>query len=236
MIKPTVLIVDDERQMRTMLKLHLRNKYEWIEASNGREAIDKMKENDVSIVLLDIMMPELDGMEACKKMKEMRPDVPIILLTALNDTSQKVEGLNIGADDYIVKPFEPEELIARMKVQLRHFSHTKEKTTNQQVNFAEWSIDPQARSVKVKGNELKYSPKEFDLLYLLASHPNRVYTREQLLDMIWGMDEIVDIRTVDSHVRYVRDKLKKAGLPYQPIQTIWGVGYKFITEDSNEVK
>ncbi|SHM49147.1 response regulator transcription factor [Gracilibacillus kekensis] len=231
----TILIVDDELQMRTMLKLYLRKDFKIVEAENGTKAVQTLQSRAIDIVLLDIMMPELDGIEACKQMKTVKPNVPIILLTALNDTSQKVEGLTIGADDYIVKPFEPEELLARIQVQLRHFQ--KEEQTNLPIlTFGELSIDSISHTVTVHQKEVKYSPKEFELLFLLASHPNRVYTREQLLDLIWGLDEIVDIRTVDSHVRYVRDKLKKAGISYQPIETVWGVGYKFDWEGQNETK
>ncbi|MGP4038377.1 response regulator [Gracilibacillus sp. D59] len=229
----TILIVDDEKQMRTMLTLYLRNEFKLIEAENGNEAIHTLKQNEIDLVLLDIMMPALDGIEACKQMKTIKPDIPIILLTALNETSQKVEGLTIGADDYVVKPFEPEELLARIQVQLRHYQKGEQAKT---IQFKELKIDPLSHTVTVKGKEIKYSPKEFDLLYLMASHPNRVYTREQLLDLIWGLDDIVDIRTVDSHVRYVRDKLKKAGISHQPIETVWGVGYKFDQEDNNETK
>ncbi|WP_058308302.1 response regulator transcription factor [Gracilibacillus massiliensis] len=231
----TILIVDDELQMRTMLKLYLRKDFEIMEAENGTKAVQTLKNQAIDIVLLDIMMPELDGIEACKQMKTVKPNVPIILLTALNDTSQKVEGLTIGADDYIVKPFEPEELLARIQVQLRHFQK-ENQTAKKLLTFGELTIDSLSHTVTVNQTEVKYSPKEFELLFLLASHPNRVYTREQLLDLIWGLDEIVDIRTVDSHVRYVRDKLKKAGISYQPIETVWGVGYKFDWEGKNETK
>jgi two-component system, OmpR family, response regulator ResD len=235
MSKQTILVVDDESQMRAMLHLYLRNEFNVIEASNGNDAITILKENNIALVLLDIMMPDLDGMEACKRMKALKSNVPIILLTALNNTQDKVQGLSIGADDYIVKPFEPDELIARIHVQLRHFStHLVEQESI--ISFSDWYIDKEAHTVIANGNHLKYSPKEFDLLYLLASHPERVFTRDQLLDQIWGMDEIVDIRTVDSHVRYVRDKLKKAGIQHQPIETVWGVGYKFTKEQIDEVK
>ncbi|WP_240468604.1 response regulator transcription factor [Gracilibacillus sp. YIM 98692] len=236
MERKTILIVDDEVQMRMMLKLHLRQSFDVLEAKHGKEALEVTNQNKIDLILLDIMMPELDGMEACKQLKKAHPKIPIILLTALNNTSQKVEGLTIGADDYIVKPFEPEELLARIQVQFRHIQQHTKQTNEAILNFSEWSIDDVSRTVLVHGKELKYSPKEFDLLYLLASNPNRVFTREQLLDLIWGMDEVVDIRTVDSHVRYVRDKLKKAGLTHQPIQTVWGVGYKFVMEDQDEIK
>lgn len=232
---PTILIADDEQQMRDMIKLYLRNDFYLLEASTGREALELMRKYTVDLILLDIMMPEMDGIEACKKMKAERPDIPVILLTALNETSQKVEGLNIGADDYIVKPFEPRELLARIQVQFRHFYEDR-KDIARVISFDEWQINPTSYTVTVKGKNVKYSPKEFELLYLLASNPNRVYTREQLLDLIWGMDEFVDIRTVDSHVRYIREKLKKAGLSYQPIETVWGVGYKYAGTVKNSMK
>ncbi|UOQ46761.1 response regulator transcription factor [Gracilibacillus caseinilyticus] len=229
-----ILIVDDEQQMRMMLTLYLRNDFELFEAIDGEEALHIFKENEIDLVLLDVMMPKLDGIEACKQMKNIKPDVPIIMLTALNETSQKVEGLMIGADDYMVKPFEPEELLARIHVQFRHFE--KNQSSSNRLVYAELTIDLSSHEVTVNGKEIKYSPKEFDLLYLLAAHPNRVYTREQLLDIIWGLDEVVDIRTVDSHVRYVRDKLKKAGITKQPVETVWGVGYKFDWEDKHEAE
>ncbi|UOQ86662.1 response regulator transcription factor [Gracilibacillus salinarum] len=229
-----ILIVDDEQQMRMMLTLYLRNDFKLYEAVDGEEAIRIFKENEIDLVLLDVMMPKLDGIAACKQMKNIKSDVPIIMLTALNETSQKVEGLMIGADDYMVKPFEPEELLARIHVQFRHYE--KNESSSNRLIYHELTIDPSSHEVMVKGKEIKYSPKEFDLLYLLAAHPNRVYTREQLLDIIWGLDEVVDIRTVDSHVRYVRDKLKKAGISKQPVETVWGVGYKFDWEDKHEAE
>ncbi|MDX8045673.1 response regulator transcription factor [Gracilibacillus sp. S3-1-1] len=230
----TLLIVDDEQQMRMMLSLYLRNDFHLLEAKNGTEAVQLFKQHDIDLVLLDIMMPDVDGLDTCKRMKQINPDIPVILLTALNETSQKVRGLTIGADDYIVKPFEPEELIARIHVQMRHFK--KEKDQQRVIEMKELYINPISHTAFVNNQEVKYSPKEFDLLYLMASHPNRVYTREQLLDLVWGMEDIVDIRTVDSHVRYVRDKLKKAGMSYQPLETVWGVGYKFNQGDQNETQ
>lgn len=230
-----ILVVDDEQQMRNMLQLYLRDKFDVIEASNGKEAINIIQSQKVDLVLLDVMMPTLDGMKTTKQMKTLQPDLPIILLTALNETSQKVEGLTIGADDYMVKPFDTEELIARIYVQLRHFGK-EQKNDKRILEFSDWSINPVAHTVIVHDHSVRLSPKEFDLLYLLASNPERVFTREQLLDFVWGADEIVDIRTVDSHVRYVRDKLRKAGLTNQPIQTIWRIGYKFVLGDSNETK
>ena len=230
-----ILVVDDEQQMRNMLKLYLKEQFDVIEASNGKEAIHIIQSHKVDLVLLDVMMPTLDGMSTTKQMKTIQPNLPIILLTAINETSQKVEGLTIGADDYMVKPFDTDELIARINVQLRHFD--KERKMDQRIlEFSEWSINPVSHTAIVHNHFVKLSPKEFDLLYLLASNPERVFTREQLLDFVWGEEEIVDIRTVDSHVRYVRDKLRKAGLTNQPIQTIWGIGYKFVLGDNDETE
>ncbi|RCW69626.1 response regulator transcription factor [Saliterribacillus persicus] len=237
MTKETLLIVDDEEQMRSMIKLYLQSDFTIIEASNGKEALHMVFEKNIDIILLDIMMPGMDGLTTCQRIKAVSPDLPIILLTALNETKQKVEGLSIGADDYIVKPFEPDELLARIQVQLRRQNKDKKSfNSNTKLVFENLIIDAGAREVTVGKEKLKCTPKEFDLLFLLASHPNRVYTREQLLDKIWSFDDVVDMRTVDSHVRYIRDKFKKSALSYQPIQTIWGVGYKFIPGDNNENK
>ncbi|MCT2535747.1 response regulator transcription factor [Aquibacillus koreensis] len=230
MKKPKVLIVDDEAQMRMLLRIHLQDSYQLLEASNGYEAIELVEKEPVDIVLLDIMMPNLDGKQVCKKIRTFNKDIPIILLTALNESKDKVEGLTIGADDYVVKPFDPEELAARIHVQLRRVPAPSTEGSILSIN--ELIIKPESREVLVSNIPLKLTPKEFDLLYLLASNQNWVYTREQLLDKVWGLNDIVDIRTVDSHVRYVRDKLKKAGLQVQPIKTIWGVGYKFSSGDS----
>ncbi|WP_186579258.1 response regulator transcription factor [Aquibacillus kalidii] len=228
MNKPIVLIVDDEPQMRLLLKVHLQESFQILEASDGIEAINRVKSEQVDVILLDIMMPNLDGKEVCKRIRSFNKEIPIILLTALNESKDKVEGLTLGADDYVVKPFDPEELEARIQVQLRRLP--KSDTTG--INFDGLVIDGNSREVSVNGSPLKLTPKEFDLLYLIASNSNWVYTREQLLDKVWGINDVVDIRTVDSHVRYVRDKLKKAGLAKQPIKTIWGVGYKFSSGDT----
>jgi two-component system, OmpR family, response regulator ResD len=232
MEKPTLLIVDDEIQMRMLLKVHLNNAFHLLEAINGEDALKLLENTKVDLVLLDIMMPRLDGKEVCKRVRAIDKSTPIILLTALNATKDKVEGLNLGADDYIVKPFEPEELIARINAQLRRHLYSVETTDVSTKMFGELAISPRSREAYVKETLLKLTPKEFDLLHLLASNPKWVYTREQLLDQVWGLDEIIDIRTVDSHVRNLRDKLKVAGLSFQPIKTIWGVGYKFTDGDS----
>ncbi|QTM99056.1 response regulator [Sediminibacillus dalangtanensis] len=232
MEKPTLLIVDDEMQMRMLLKVHLNNTFHLFEADNGEDALQLLKNQKIDLVLLDIMMPQLDGLEVCKRIRAKDQNIPIILLTALNETKDKVEGLNLGADDYIVKPFEPEELEARIKAQLRRTFDHREPSNDLTKRMQELTIYPKAREAYVKETLLKLTPKEFDLLYLLTSNPKWVYTREQLLDLVWGIDEIIDIRTVDSHVRNLRDKLKVAGLTYQPIKTIWGVGYKFTNGES----
>lgn len=232
MDQPTILIVDDEAQMRTLVNIHLQDSFQLLEASNGLEAIEIVKTKPVDIILLDIMMPDLNGVEVCKRIRTFNTAVPIILLTALNESKDKVEGLEIGADDYVTKPFDPDELIARIKVQLRRTTQqTNPNVEQSSLTFEELTIYPKAREVYVQNKPLKLTPKEFDLLYLITANSNWVYTREQLLDKIWGLNDVVDIRTVDSHIRYLRDKLKRAGLTSQPIKTIWGVGYKFSMGD-----
>ncbi|MDL4840455.1 response regulator transcription factor [Aquibacillus rhizosphaerae] len=230
MNKPTILIVDDEPQMRMLLNIHLHESFHLLEATGGPEAIDIVKKEKVDVVLLDIMMPTLNGKEVCKKIRLFNKKIPIILLTALNESKDKVEGLTIGADDYVVKPFDPEELEARIYVQLR--KQPGVANNHSFITINDITINSNSREVFVLGNLLKLTPKEFDLLYLLASNLNWVFTREQLLDKVWGVNDVVDIRTVDSHVRYLRDKFKKAGIHTQLIKTIWGVGYKFSSGDS----
>lgn len=225
-MKPKILIVDDEVQMRILLNIHLKNDFEIIEASNGIDTLEKVKREAINLVLLDIMMPFLDGKETCQKIRELKPELPVILLTALNDTKDKVEGLNLGADDYIVKPFDPEELIARIKAHLRRVMKENRQSYNAVIKIGELSLFPKSREVFVNEQPLKLTPKEFDLLHLLVANINIVFSRDQLLDQIWGINDISDIRTVDSHVRYIRDKLKNAGLHGQLIQTVWGIGYK----------
>jgi two-component system response regulator ResD len=223
-----ILIVDDEKEMRQLLKVCIKPLgYELSEASNGKEALDRIKHQQFDLVVLDIMMPEISGYEVLKEIREeMEEMVPIILLTALGETDKIVEGLHIGADDYIVKPFEPRELIARIKSILRR-ANVHEKSWNQEV-YANYGlhVDKGKLLVAYNGKSVPLTKKEFNLLFRMIQHPGKVYSREHLLELEWGYDFEGDERTVDAHIKNIRDKLKVAGYSNQLIETVWGIGYK----------
>lgn len=228
MNKFQLLVVDDEWNMRNLLRIYLtKNGFAVTEARNGHEALSLVEQQDFDLIILDIMMPDMEGWEVCKKIRETK-QIPILMLTARTDTKDKVYGLNIGADDYLVKPFEPEEMIARVFALLRR-ANISEMTNRQEkkISFGELMIDPAGRQVWVNDQPIDFTPKEFDVLHLLAKNPGHVFSREKLLQQIWGDDYFGDERTVDTHVKNIREKVRKAGLSYVPIQTVWGVGYKF---------
>ncbi|WP_166240135.1 response regulator transcription factor [Paenibacillus turpanensis] len=228
MSKIQILIVDDEWNLRNLLRLYLmKNGFEVTEAANGHEALHLLNQHGYDLIILDVMMPGMDGWEVCKRIRQTM-QIPVIMLTARTDTKDKVQGLTIGADDYIVKPFEPDELIARVFALLRRAQSNEEMSASvKQIEYLDLEILPEARLVKVQGQAVDFTPKEFDLLHFFAEHPNRAYTREVCLEQVWGIDFLGDTRTVDTHVKNLREKLRSNGLPYSPIQTVWGVGYKF---------
>jgi two-component system response regulator ResD len=224
-----ILVVDDEWNMRNLLRIYLtKNGFDVFEACNGLEALDMVKRNHFDVVILDLMMPEMDGWEVCAKIREVK-SVPIVMVTARAETKDKVQGLNLGADDYLTKPFEPQELIARVNALLRRTTvkETSGNEFNNNILLSELIIDPDGRQVLIHEHPVELTPKEFDLLHVLASHPTRVYSRDHLLLEIWGADYFGDERTVDTHIKSIRGKVKKAGMTYNPIFTVWGVGYKF---------
>lgn len=224
--KAKILIVDDDEHIAELISLYLlREGYETKEVYSGSEAIRTFKEFSPNLIMLDIMLPGIDGYEVCREIRKTS-NVPIIMLTAKGDTFDKVLGLELGADDYIVKPFEPKEMTARIKAVLRRFD-TKE-TTREQGNilvFSNLEINIDNYTVTYKGKELSFPPKEFELLYFLAQRPNQVFTRDQLLDKIWGYEYIGDTRTVDVHVKRIREKFDEG--ESWGLKTVWGVGYKF---------
>ncbi|MFD1736734.1 response regulator transcription factor [Bacillus salitolerans] len=229
MSKENILVIDDESTMRRLIRLYLDDSYDVVEAMDGFEALNKMKTSIYDLIILDIMMPGIDGWEVCNKIRETDTVTPILMLTARSDVSDRVHGLTIGADDYLGKPFEPEELLARVHALLRRSATTSTSSSgeNEYMIFDALKIGIENRQVFVQAQEVVFTPKEFDLLFALANHPSRVFTREILLDQIWVVDEVLDVRTVDTHIKNIREKLKKAGLSYNPIKTVWGVGYKF---------
>jgi two-component system, OmpR family, alkaline phosphatase synthesis response regulator PhoP len=228
---PTVLVVDDERNIVQLAKLYLRNEgYQVESAFNGREALEKVKQVRPNIVLLDLMMPELDGWEVCKQLRR-DGDVPIVMLTARGDDVDKVVGLELGADDYITKPFNPRELVARVKAVLRRYDAGRKPART--FRFADLTIDQDRREFRIGDRLVDLRPKEFDLLSTLAGSPGIVFERERLLQLAWGYEYYGDSRTVDVHVTWLRDKLSTSEAR---IQTVWGVGYKLVAADQLPAK
>ena len=225
MDRQKILVVDDENRMRKLVKDFLqRENFEVLEAGDGSEALDVFfAHQDIALIILDVMMPKMDGWQVCREIRSYSK-VPIIMLTAKGETFDKVLGLELGADDYIVKPFEPKELVARVKAVLRRYEPKQEEDKNI-LKFGELEINLSNYSVLYHGKSLDFPPKEFELLSFLAQHPNRVFTREQLLDRIWGYEYVGDTRTVDVHVKRIREKLNSED--EWGIRTVWSVGYKF---------
>ncbi|HFR4154988.1 response regulator transcription factor [Bacillus cereus] len=221
MNKYRVLVVDDESDMRQLVGMYLDNfGYEWGEAENGKEALKKLETDHYDFVVLDIMMPEMDGLSVCKEIRKTS-DVPIIFLTAKGEEWNRVNGLRMGADDYIVKPFSPGELVARMEAVLRRYTKQEQQ---EEIQFGPILINEKSRRIEVGGEPISLTVKEFDLLYFLCQHTGQVFSREQLLEKVWGYDYAGSTRTVDTHVKTMRLKLGESG---NYIQTVWGVGYKF---------
>lgn len=220
-----ILFADDEEKIRQIVKKYLeRDGYQVEVAVDGEDALQLFRQRDWDMIILDIMMPKLDGMEVCREIRRTS-QVPVIMLTARNDEIDRVLGLEIGADDYVGKPFSPRELMARIKAILRR-TEIQPVAPQTVISFPGISIDLITRAVIIADNEIYLTPKEFDLLVLMAGQPGRAFTREQLLENIWGTDYYGDLRTVDTHVKRLREKLKITGVP-QYINTVWGIGYKF---------
>ncbi len=220
-----ILVADDESRMRELVKAYLQKEdFTVEEAANGREVLEKLRREPFNLVILDLMMPELDGWKTCQEIRK-EFDLPIIMLTARGEELDRVLGFELGADDYVVKPFSPRELVLRVKALLRRVA-PEGGGKGEILNFPGLSIDRAARQVRVDGETVNLTPKEFDLLFFLASNRGRVFSREQLLERVWGYDFYGDLRTVDTHVKNLREKLgRHRDLPY--IRTVWGVGYKF---------
>lgn len=231
--KNTVLIVDDEKNICELIRLYVEKEgYKAIIANDGGSAVEKYKQVQPDIVLLDVMLPVKDGWQVCREIRAVS-DVPIIMLTAKGETFDKVLGLELGADDYIVKPFEPKELIARMKAVLRRSESRKpEAEESSDLVFDGLRIGRETYEVYLDDKKIEMPPKEFELLYFLAKNKNKVFTRDQLLDEIWGYEFFGDSRTVDVHIKRIREKIESDNKSWQ-LKTVWGVGYKFETNDKN---
>lgn len=224
-----MLVADDDPNVFEIVRIYFEQQnIELIEAYDGLSALELVEKTKPDLVILDVMMPKMDGYETCREILK-RYDLPIIMLTAKGEEFDRVLGLELGADDYMTKPFSPRELVARMKAIFRRMQPrggaAAEEEQKKQYEYNNLIINLERREVISSGEKIALRPKEFDLLVCLAKHPGTVYTREQLLELVWGYDFLGDIRTVDVHVKNVRKKLNSPDRDY--IQTVWGVGYKF---------
>ena len=228
-MKTKILLVDDDPNIRHLVNLYLEKEgFEVEMADRGDTAVEKFKTFAPNLILLDLMLPGMDGWQVCREVRKTS-NVPIIMLTAKDETFDKVLGLELGADDYMVKPFDTKELVARIKAVLRRTSEQQQSNDDGCVVHQELVIDIKSYTVTLRGKPIICTPKEIEILYMLASNPGQVFTREQLLNRVWGYDFAGETRTVDTHIKRIRAKLDNTGLNWS-IKTIYGVGYKFEVE------
>jgi len=228
--KQNILIVDDEASVVEVVGLYLRREgFEITSAADGREALEAMQKGRPDLLILDVMLPEIDGLEILRRLRAGSDSkVPVILLTARGQEIDRIYGLELGADDYVVKPFSPAELTARVKAILRRTGTDQLLPgTHQLVAFEGLKIDPKTREVEVQGNRVELTATEFNLLYFLADHPRQVFSRDQLLEKVWGYSDYVDPSTVTVHIRRLREKIEVKPSEPSRLVTVWGVGYKF---------
>lgn len=225
-----ILVVDDATNICELLRLYLEKEGYVVKIVNdGVSAINAFKQENPDLTLLDIMIPKLDGWQVCREIRKFS-DKPIIMLTAKGETFDKVLGLELGADDYVTKPFDTKEVVARIKAVLRRTAPASDTSDVKEVNYDKLSINLTNYEMKVNGVSVDTPPKELELIYHLASNPNRVFTRDQLLDEVWGFDYYGDSRTVDVHIKRLREKLEGVSDKWE-LKTVWSVGYKFETKD-----
>ncbi len=223
--KSRILVIDDDVNICELIRLYLEKENYLVATCNkGTEALDKFKEFTPNLVVLDIMLPGIDGLEILRLIRNIS-GIPVIMLSAKGETVDKVIGFRLGADDYMVKPFDPKELSVRVKAVLRRFEGTHTNKV-EEVVYPNLVINKTNYTTQIAGREVEMPPKELELLYFLASNPNNVFTREQLLEQVWGFDFFGDSRTVDVHVKRLREKLEGANASWR-LKTVWGVGYKF---------
>lgn len=222
-----ILVADDDLNICELLRLYLEKEgFEVVMAHNGEEAVARFESEKPSLILLDIMMPKLDGWQVCRQIRQ-KSDCPIIMLTAKGETFDKVLGLELGADDYVVKPFDTKEIVARIKAVLRRSGPAGAAANEvKEVSYDKLTVNMTRYELKVDGKVVDAPPKELELLFHLASNPNRVFTRDQLLDEVWGFEYYGDSRTVDVHIKRLREKLEGVSDQWS-LKTVWGVGYKF---------
>jgi DNA-binding response OmpR family regulator len=221
-----ILVVDDEPQVLEVLKLYLtRDGFRVSTASDGQAALSAFDSHAPDLIVLDLMLPKINGLDVFKQLRAKHA-VPIIMLTARGDEVDRILGLELGADDYIVKPFSPREVVARIKNVLRRASPAPDDSAGKPITHGELCIDPRTHTVEVRGKTIEVTSKEFDLLYFLAQHPGQVFTRAQLLDQVWGYEFFGDASTVTVHIRRLREKIEVDPAEPQYLVTVWGVGYK----------
>jgi len=223
-----ILIVEDEKEISNLVKDYLTaSNYDVIVANDGEEGIQKFRTENPDMAILDIMLPKIDGFEVCRTIRQ-ESRIPIMMLSARKEDTDKILGLGLGADDYITKPFSPRELIARVQSHLRRYSELSEPTeSSDSLVVGDLEIDPKAYIVKVRGEEIPFSVKEFEILHYLALNMNQALSREKIFESIWGFNEYGDINTVTVHVRKIREKIEEDPSTPKYIETIWGIGYKF---------
>lgn len=222
--KKRILVIDDDVNICDLIRLYLEKEgFEAKTIYSGEKAVSGFSEFAPDLVILDIMLPGMDGLQVCREIRKIS-SIPVIMLTAKGETFDKVLGLELGADDYVVKPFEPKELVARIKAVLRRYDSKTGET--REVVYPNLVVNITNYTLKINGKEVEMPPKELELIYFLASNPNKVFTRDQLLEQVWGFDFFGDSRTVDVHVKRIREKLGQIHRNWQ-LKTVWGVGYKF---------
>ena len=229
----TILIVEDEQNIVDILSFNLsREGYQTLEALDGPTGLQLALEQNPDLILLDLMLPGMDGFEVCRRVRESGSSTPILMLTAREEEADKVLGLELGADDYIVKPFDSKEVIARIKAVVRRTGQSPAEMEVREVRYDKLSVNMTRYELKVDGKVVDAPPKELELLFYLASNPNRVYTRDQLLDEVWGFEYYGDSRTIDVHIKRLREKLEGVSDKWE-LKTVWGVGYKFETDEED---
>lgn len=217
-----ILLVDDDPDIRELMRLYIAAEgLEVIEAGNGKEAIEMLKNGSVNLVVLDIMMPYMDGWELCREIRRRHPDLPLLMVTAKGESADKVKGFHLGTDDYVVKPFDPVELTMRVKALLKRYRIA----SSQKIQIHDIVIDRSTYEVHMQGETILLPPKEFELLYTLASYPSQIFTRAQLIELIWGIDYEGDERTIDVHIKRLRERFESAADRFA-IATIRGLGYR----------
>jgi DNA-binding response OmpR family regulator len=222
-----ILVIEDEPSVSEVVGLYLRRAGYTIQlVRDGKAALAALERQMPMLVVLDLMLPGVDGWEITRWLRQ-RSDVPIIMLTARREESDRIAGLEMGADDYVVKPFSPQELVSRVRAVMRRVRPAQQDALDQPLVFDDLAIDPRTRLVMVRGEEKALTVKEFDLLWMLALHPRQVFNRDQLLERIWGMNDYIDAGTVTVHIRRLREKIESDSSNPRHLQTVWGVGYKF---------